>query len=67
MENAIVNIASIMKKEMNDMYDDIVCPNCKGSKLTLIEKYTDNGHIKYVYLCRDCNKTFTVVIGIANC
>ena len=56
-----------MKKEINDMYDDIVCPNCKSSKLTLIEKYTDNGHIKYVYLCRDCNKTFTIVIGIANC
>ena len=27
---------------MNDMYDDIICPNCKGSKLTLIEKYTED-------------------------
>ena len=56
-----------MKKEMNDMYDDIICPNCKGSKLTLIEKYTNNSHIKYVYSCIDCNKTFTIIIGIANC
>ena len=67
MENAIVNIASIIiKKEMNDMYDDIVCPHFKSSKLTLIEKYTDNDRIKYVYLCRDCNKTFTIVIGVDN-
>ena len=48
------------------MYDDIICPNCKSSKLTLIEKYTDNDRIKYVYLCRDCNKTFTIVIGVDN-
>lgn len=48
------------------MYDDIRCPNCKGSKLTLIEKYENGDNIKYVYLCRECNKTFTVVIGVAN-
>ena len=48
------------------MYNDIKCQNCRGSKLTLIEKYTDNDHIKYIYLCRDCNKTFTIVIGVAN-
>lgn len=48
------------------MYDDIKCPNCKGLELTLIEKYTDNKHIKYIYLCRNCNKTFTIVIGGEN-
>lgn len=48
------------------MYNDIKCPNCRGSKLTLIEKYTDNDLIKYIYLCRNCNKTFTIVIGVAN-
>ena len=55
-----------MKTELNAMYADIVCPNCKSSRLTLIEKYTNNDHIKYVYLCRDCNKTFTIVIGVAS-
>ena len=48
------------------MYDDIRCPNCRNSKLTLIEKYTEDDHIKYVYLCRDCNKTFTIVIEVVN-
>ena len=48
------------------MYDDIKCSNCNGSELTLIEKYEDKDTIKYIYLCRNCKKTFTVVIGVAN-
>ena len=48
------------------MYDDIKCPNCTNSELTLIEKYEDGDTIKYIYLCRNCKKTFTVVIGVAS-
>lgn len=48
------------------MYDDIKCPNCTGSELTLIEKYEEEDTIKYIYLCRKCKKTFTVVIGVAS-
>ena len=47
------------------MYDDIKCPICNRENLTLIEKYEEDDNIKYVYLCRDCNKPFTVVIGVS--
>ena len=48
------------------MSDDITCPNCTSSELTLIEKYEEEDTIKYIYLCRKCKKTFTVVIGVAS-